>query len=199
MNQRLAVNVCGACFLFLLLMRPSPARGDSRTIDPESSTITVRVFKSGLFSFMAHDHEIRANGLKGQAEIGDHPSVSFQISASRLKVIDPAVTEKDRAEIQQTMEGAKVLNVNAYPEIQFQSTAVQRQTSERWQVAGNLILRGKARAISFTVQQSGNRYQGKTTLRQKDFGIEPISIAGGAVRVKDEVEIEFDVLFAPTP
>jgi hypothetical protein len=30
-------------------------------------------------------------------------------------------------------------------------------------------------------------------VRQSDFGIVPISIAGGAVKVKDEIEIVFDI------
>jgi hypothetical protein len=33
-------------------------------------------------------------------------------------------------------------------------------------------------------------------LRQSDFGILPISIAGGTVKVKDEVTIEFDIVTA---
>jgi hypothetical protein len=34
---------------------------------------------------------------------------------------------------------------------------------------------------------------GALTLRQSDFGITPVKIAGGAVRVKDEIRIEFDI------
>ncbi len=31
-------------------------------------------------------------------------------------------------------------------------------------------------------------------MKQRDFGIMPISIAGGTVKVKDEIKIEFDVV-----
>jgi hypothetical protein len=31
-------------------------------------------------------------------------------------------------------------------------------------------------------------------LRQKDFGITPVSVAGGSVKVKDEVRIEFEIV-----
>lgn len=185
--------------LLLILATARPALCDSWAIDPEASVITVRVFKSGLFSFMAHDHEIRANGLKGKVEIGASPSVELQIPAGRLKVADPAVSAKDRAEIQQTMESDKVLNITAHPEIQFQSISAVKQGAERWQIGGRLTLHGKTGNVSFAVQQSGNRYRGKTRLRQRDYGIEPISIAGGAVRVKDEVEIEFDIVLTPNP
>jgi hypothetical protein len=31
-------------------------------------------------------------------------------------------------------------------------------------------------------------------LKQRDFGITPVSIGGGTIKVKDEVRIEFDVV-----
>jgi len=34
-------------------------------------------------------------------------------------------------------------------------------------------------------------------LKQRDFGIAPISIAGGTVKVKDEVLIEFEIAAPP--
>jgi hypothetical protein len=34
---------------------------------------------------------------------------------------------------------------------------------------------------------------GTCTLKQRDFGITPISIAGGTVKVKNELKIDFDI------
>ena len=42
--------------------------------------------------------------------------------------------------------------------------------------------------------RANGRYRGTVTLKQRDFGIMPISIAGGTVKVKDEIKIEFDVV-----
>ena len=39
---------------------PSLARAQTRVVDTGHSTLEVRVFKSGLFSAFAHDHEIEA-------------------------------------------------------------------------------------------------------------------------------------------
>jgi hypothetical protein len=41
------------------------------------------------------------------------------------------------------------------------------------------------------------RYRGSTSIKQSDFGISPISIAGGTVKVKDDVKIDFDIAAAP--
>jgi hypothetical protein len=34
-------------------------------------------------------------------------------------------------------------------------------------------------------------------LRQTDYGIAPISVAGGTVKVKDELKIDFDIVTRP--
>ena len=45
---------------------------------------------------------------------------------------------------------------------------------------------------------AGDHYHGATKLKQSDFAIKPISLFGGSVKVKDEVQLEFDV-YAPAP
>jgi hypothetical protein len=31
-------------------------------------------------------------------------------------------------------------------------------------------------------------------LKQRDFGIEPVSVGGGTVKVKDELRVEFEIV-----
>jgi hypothetical protein len=38
------------------------------------------------------------------------------------------------------------------------------------------------------------RSQGEVTLRQTDYGIKPVSVAGGTLKLKDDVKVTFDVL-----
>lgn len=176
----------------LLFVCAVSTHAETAKIDSTSSVITVRVYKSGVFSLLGHNHIIQARGLEGIVKTGPNSNVEFRLSARELKVVDPDTSIKERAEIQQAMED-KVLEVNRYPEIRFQSTSVDTRTLGRWQVIGNLSLHGRTLPISLFVDESGRRYRGKTTLRQTDFGIEPIRIAGGTVRVRDEITIEFDV------
>ncbi len=44
------------------------------------------------------------------------------------------------------------------------------------------------------VSLDGGHYRGSASLKQSDFGINPIRIAGETVKVKDEVEIELDIV-----
>ncbi len=38
------------------------------------------------------------------------------------------------------------------------------------------------------------RAQGELTIRQTDFGIKPVSVAGGMLKIKDELKCSFDLL-----
>ena len=49
-----------------------------------------------------------------------------------------------------------------------------------------------------SVKPEGDHYKGSVPVRQSDFGIVPISVAGGTVKVKDEIVIDFDIVPADT-
>ena len=65
--------------------------------------------------------------------------------------------------------------------------------ADQWTVRGNLTLHGQTHPVSVTVKKNGARYVGSASLKQRDFGMTPVSVAGGTVKVKDEVKIEFEI------
>jgi polyisoprenoid-binding protein YceI len=91
------------------------------------------------------------------------------------------------------MLGAQVLDANRFPEIRFQSTGVEPKGPEHWIVHGNLALHGADRPVAVEIALKDARYRGSTTLKQTDFGITPVTVAGGTVKVKDEVKIDFEI------
>jgi hypothetical protein len=188
--------------LLLSLLNPAAVNAERRSIDVAQSVMKVYVDKSGLFSVFAHDHEILAPITEGTIEDSGNPSVEFLVETARMQVLDPKVSEKDRAEIQQTMRGPQVLDVQRYAEIRFQSTAVERTGEGRWVVRGNVLLHGETRPVTVQVSEertSGERarYRGSASLKQTDFGIKPVSLFGGTVKVKDVVRIEFEIAVTP--
>src|SRR5713101_6291194 len=167
--------------------------GVPREIDGQKSVITVRVFKSGLFSAFGHEHEINApieHGTFNESQ----PSVELAVDARKMRVMDKDVSEKDRAEIQETMLGPKVLDSGQFPEIRFHSTTVERAGEGRWTVQGSLTLHGQTRPVKVEVQGQSGHYQGTAELKQKDFGIEPVGGGGGTVKTKNELRVEFEVV-----
>lgn len=187
---------CTLLAFMIGLLCVSPAAADSsgsRKIDAANSTITVHVYKSGFLSAFAHNHEVQAPIQSGEVKESDPASVELLVNAQKLKVLDPEISEGTRAQIQETMNGIQVLDVAHFPEIRFQSTSVAAKGPGHWIAHGNLALHGKEHPVAVEVTLKGERYRGSATLRQTDFGITPVTAAGGTVKVKDEVRIEFEI------
>ena len=64
-------------------------------------------------------------------------------------------------------------------------------------MAGNLTLHGQTHPAKLDIQSRNGHYQGAAQLKQMDFGIEPVSVGGGAVKVKNERRVEFDIMARP--
>jgi polyisoprenoid-binding protein YceI len=166
-------------------------------IDIGHSTLRIHVGKSGLFSAAGHEHWVTAPVDAGSIEQAGPAHVSFRVEAARLAVeSDKDLSSSQQAEIQSTMQ-ARVLDSSHYPEISFRSTSIEETSAGNWLVKGDLSLHG----LSTTVHKEGDAYVGRCQIKQTDFGISPITVAGGTVKVKNEVQIEFSILpsHASTP
>jgi polyisoprenoid-binding protein YceI len=169
-------------------------QAQSRQIDTDRSTLTVMVYKSGLFSGFADDHVIDAPIAGGTIAESGALSVTIDVRAADLRVRDPTLSVSKRDDVQARMVGAQVLDTRKYPSISFESTAIEPNGAERWTVTGRLSIHGQMRPVTFQAAHANGRYRGTAVVKQRDFGIAPISIAGGAVKVKDELKIEFDIV-----
>src|SRR5271154_6574553 len=187
--SRLALGILA----IIVCLRPNNVCAQTQAIDVNKSSLKVRVFKSGAFSAFAHDHEIQAPIDEGKIDSSASPSVQLRVDSRKMHVLDPETSVDKRAEIQHTMEGTAVLDVEHFPEISFRSTAITKTGDAHWEVRGNLNLHGKNQPVVVGVSLEAGHYRGSSSFRQSDFGINPIRIAGGTVKVKDEVKIEFDI------
>jgi len=171
---------------------------------PARGHFQVHVGAGGLFGAFAHDHLIEAQKIEGCVKLdAKDPTMSalkIVFQTSGIRVLDPSESAKDRATVQQTME-TEVLHISEFPQITFESTGILRGTSaNQYRVKGNLKIRDKTQPaevpVTFT-QNSDGTYEavGKYTLKQTSFGIKPIQLAGGTVKVKDEVQADFDLFF----
>ena len=165
--------------------------GQPRPIDT-GSKLLVHAFKSGLFSGLADNHDIEAPISEGTIDEGGL-RVRFVVESSAMKVLDPKLSEDKRKEVQDRMQGPEVLSSARFPKITFESTKVERTGQGMLRVDGRLSLHGVTRPVTVSVKTENGRYVGTSMLSQRQFGITPISIAGGTVKVKDELKIEFDI------
>jgi polyisoprenoid-binding protein YceI len=167
---------------------------EKRPIDSSRSTLTVFVYKSGLFSAFADDHVIQAPIASGSISLDDPLAVEIIVRSANLTVLDPNLAADKRADVQARMLGHEVLDSGKYPDITFRSMAIESAGADRWTVTGSLTIHGQTRPTRFSVVRQDGRYRGTVALKQRDFGIQPISIMGGTVKVKDELKVEFEIV-----
>jgi polyisoprenoid-binding protein YceI len=170
----------------------------------EQSRFTVQAFAEGLLSAFGHDPVIVIRDFTGEVEFTpDAPSeasVSVTIKADSLAASDE-IKEKDRLEIERMMR-EQVLETAEYPEIVFKSTSVSAnrlgQGRYRARIIGNLTLHGATQKnlwiqAEVTMSEETLRAQGGFSLKQTDFGIKPVSVVGGTMKVKNELKFTFDI------
>jgi YceI-like protein len=177
------VTLVTAALVLVAIALPSDAQ--PRAIDPKRSTVTVHVFKSGLFRAFADDHVIEAPLAEGSLDDSATPSVRVAIDVRDMRVLDPGLSSKDRREVQTRMLGPEVLDAARFTDIRFFSVAIQKGDADRWSIRGELEVHGQIRQVTVNVARDQGHYKGSTSLKQSDCGITPISIVGGTVKVKD--------------
>jgi polyisoprenoid-binding protein YceI len=178
--------------LIFVLMLSCLAAAD-RAIDVAHSTLHIHVGKSGLFSAAGHEHWVTAPIAEGSVAETEPQRIWFRVEAGKMKVEDdPKVSAADQAQVQETMQ-TKVLDSADYPEISFRSTSIEKN-SDGWLVKGDLTLHGQTHSASAVVHKLQNAYLGRCQIKQTDFGIKPIAVAGGTVKVKDELQVEFSIV-----
>lgn len=196
--------------VFPLLLLAVFAFGQSRTrtytIVPSESSFWVFAGKAGLFSMLAHDHDIGVKSFSGRVVVPEAGasggSLEMEVDATSLVVLDKKPSEEDKKKIFDSMHN-EVLESAKHPKITFKSASVSdvKQTGEgaySFVVNGDLTLHGVTKriavpvAVTITPQQL--RATGKYTLKQTDYGIKPYSAAGGAIKVKNEVVVNFNIV-----
>jgi polyisoprenoid-binding protein YceI len=86
-------------------------------------------------------------GAVYMAEVPEESWVAITIDATS---IDTADWRRDAH-----LRSADFLDVNNYPTMRFESTAIERGPDRRWRVVGNLELRGVTRPVTLDVEFSG--------------------------------------------
>ena len=176
-------------------------------IDAAQSRFTVRAFAGGFLSAFAHDHNIAIRDIGGEADFTygtvEPASLRITIKADSLAVTDK-IKESDREKIESTMRN-EVLEVAKHPEITFKSNSVTATKTGDGQyqarISGDLTLHGVTRPLTISAQlEFGDktlRAKGAFTLKQSSFEIKPVSVAGGTIKVKDELKFTFEIVAHP--
>ena len=170
---------------------------------PRVSRFQVQAFAAGLLSALGHNPIIAIRGLVGEMSFREpgfqDASLVLRVDASSLALVDE-VSETDRREIERNMH-RDVLETELFPEIVFVSDAISVENGSREpydiRLNGNLTLHGQTRFVAIdarvAVQGELLRAFGSFNIWQSDFNIRLVSIAGGTLKLKDELVLRFDL------
>jgi polyisoprenoid-binding protein YceI len=180
------------------------AAGIHYVIDTRASQFTVQAFASGLIAAVAHSPKIAIRDWTGAIQVppGTLEGASLQVGvkAGSLEVLDE-LRDDDRREIHRVMN-KEVLETQQFPEVVYESTQVKaeklRDDLYRVHVQGRLKLHGISNDQAFGAQAAfaadSIRAYGAFTLRQSDYDIRIASVAGGTLKLQDELKFSFYVV-----
>jgi polyisoprenoid-binding protein YceI len=149
--------------------------------------------KKHIFEFDRYLGEIRfGSSLVELSEIG------LTIDADSLTLHDNWIRRGDQRRVL-SMAKKKMLAVSKFPEIKFRSSQVSPLPDDRFNVAGELVIRGVARPTSLTlvIEPAGSgqvRLAGQAEIHLRDFGLKPPTILFGVVGTRNEIAVAFTLI-----
>jgi len=182
----------------------TPESGVHYAIDPRASQFTVQAFASGLISAVAHSPKIAIREWTGDVtftpETLRNAKLKVIAKTASFEVLDE-LRDSDRREIHRVMNN-EVLESARYPEVVFESSNVGvdklKESLHRVNVVGQLALHGITNSHAFFAQVAFGvdsfRAYGEFTLLQTDYGIKIASVAGGTLKLQDELKFTFYVV-----
>ena len=174
---------------------------------PQSGRVLVKTGREGLAARAGHDLTLEITDWRARVTTsgGDGGSgettVTADLGLGSLTVREGTggakpLSDRDRRDIQN--QARKILGDPA--RAGFTSTRVIATSGSAagspvaGAIEGTLTLHGVSRGIRLEVTSpEPGRYRGAATIRQTDFGITPYSGFFGALKLRDEVTVEFEV------
>ena len=181
-------------------------RNGSYIIGPQAGRLLVKTSRTGLGAKAGHDLTIEVTRWRGKVAVDATDlaacSVTLEAEVDSFEVREGTggvkpLTDADRADIRNTLR-TKVLDSARYPSIVFESGRVSG-TPEAFRIDGELTIVGVTQLITVEGGVRGDRVQGSAVVAQTRWGIKPYSAFLGALRLQDEVEVQFDIGLSARP
>jgi polyisoprenoid-binding protein YceI len=189
------------------------AQASDYKLNPHKGYLLVKVFKAGALSKFAHNHVIEAKNWSGKFSFDPAAAAACKLSIS-VPVFDLLVdadstratfgsdfsnkiNDSQRADIQENMFSEGQLNEMTYPSIDFKGSSCSG-SGESYTLNGTFTLRGVGQDISISgteikVKDGKLSMKGSFWINATDYGFKPYSAAGGSIKNKDGMEIQFDI------
>jgi polyisoprenoid-binding protein YceI len=173
-------------------------------VDARLSRFTVQAFAGGFLSAFAHNPKFAIRSISSDVWLDPDDlaaaGLRMEIRADSIQLLDE-VSDKDRREIERVMR-EEALEAAKYSSIAFASAGVSGVKASGGQYSlmleGGLSLHGVTRPLTVPVRVALDgdtlRAFGEFSLKQTDYHIKLVAVAGGAIKVKDELKFSFDLV-----
>lgn len=172
---------------------PEGLKPGTWTIDPDHSEFGFTVRHAGISKVRGHFSDV-----EGKVTVGPDLS-SSQVTAT----VDAGSFDSGSAGRDEHVRGADFFDVEKFPTLTFESTAVKEDDGE-FVLEGDLTIKGVTKPVAFDVAYSGTAvdpfgalragFEGQAQISRKDFGMTfNAPLDGGGVLVGDKVTIGLDL------
>ena len=182
-------------------------------LGPDAGRVVIKTTRAGLAARAGHDLTLEvtrwsarvdlpaedAGGLAAATVSADLDLGSLEVRAGTGGALP--LTDRDRREIKKQMSGilGSATATFASSRVIPSGSAFSGSAFSGGAVEGTVTLNGKTQPARLQLTVSGDgQYRGSATLAQSGFGIKPYSGFFGALKLKDEVTLEFQVTL-PNP
>lgn len=179
---------------------------------PADTRVYARVFRGGRLEKLGHNHIVVFNDVQGYVSVpGEQEPALFDLAVAAADVsIDPPdlrraqgpgfeaeISDRARAGTRENMLGESILDAAAYPFVMISSTSVDGSLDAP-RITMTVAIRNQTRPVTVPVSLTRDNgrlvAEGEFEILQTDFGIEPFSALGGALKVKDRIELVFTIV-----
>lgn len=184
---------------------PAPA-GETWTV--VASHLSVRVYRDGPMQKLGHDHLVTSGGLVGHIALGaplTETRFDFRVPLESLVVDDEAeraaaggmfaapVPQKDREATRHNMLGEKLLDAARQDTMRLTAESLTGGAGS-YEARVRVSLAGHASEVAapFSVTVEGDHLKAHAGFRltHADLGLEPFAVALGALRVREDFDVD---------
>ena len=170
-------------------------------LGPDIGRVVIKTGRAGLAARAGHDLTLEVTRWSAQVEVPAEEDGG--VTAARVT----AELDLGSLEVREGTGGAKPLSDGDRRDIKkqmsailgdatatFTSSRIIRSGASGGAIEGTLTLNGRTQPVRLQVTEAGpGRYRGSGTVLQSAFGIKPYSGFFGALKLRDEVGLEFEV------
>jgi hypothetical protein len=170
-------------------------------LGPDNGRIVLKTARQGIAARAGHDLTIEVTRWSAQVDVPDEEAggvtaatVSAELDLGSLEVREGSggakpLSDRDRADIKKQMSG--IIGAGT---ASFTSSRIVRVGSTGGAIEGTFTLNGQSEPVRLQVTEpQPGRYRGSGTVVQTALGIKPYVGFFGALKLKDEVGVEFEV------